>query len=484
MAAIDFGVVQQIAKGTGELDEIIASPVPLLKRDGTPGRLKFDGDEHILTIGPTRSGKGRRLLCPELVYDTDRSIVVVDPKGELAKWTATHREGRTGKGTVFALDPFGVLPKLGLDLPSVGYNPMKALTPPILLPSGEVQQSDDFTDDATALAEAICPVENKNEPHWEANAQDIIAGLVMYHRIVDPDAGLATIRKEFGRTPAGWKDLMVGDDKGMTTDGKRCVLLVAQMYECDALLVKLGMLEDVTPDNREIMSVLSTCRTKTRFLDSPPIARDLAKPGIDFSELKNETVTVYLVLPPVRLVTHAKWLRLVISGAIEALRKSERNRARPDTLFILDEFPQLGRMQGVETGIQLNAGYGIKFWVVVQNITQLKDHYPNTWETFASAGVLTSYAPRDPTTSQYLRDLSGERTIDVAGESRDVRGGGSVSINRQRRENVMPHQFRQMRKGMMFVRLPDADHGERLYITEAADFTERGDIPKEVKALG
>ena len=84
MAEIDLGIPLRAKNGQPELDEIIAAGEPMRKPDGSPFRVKFGGPEHILTIGPTRSGKGRRLLAPELIYDTDRSIIVVDPKGELA----------------------------------------------------------------------------------------------------------------------------------------------------------------------------------------------------------------------------------------------------------------------------------------------------------------------------------------------------------------------------------------------------------------
>ena len=142
---------------------------------------------------------------------------------------------------------------------------------------------------------------------------------------------------------------------------------------------------------------------------------------------------------------------------------------------MLDEFPQLGHMQTVETGVQLNAGYGIKFWIVVQNVTQLKTHYKENWETFLSAGAVTAYAPRDPTTSQELAKLSGERTIEVAGYGTGADGKQTYSISLQRRENVMPHEFRQMPKGRMFVRVPSDLSGERFYITQAPDFTELPD---------
>ena len=123
MAGIDLGIPLVARNGSEELDDVIADPVQIQRAPGKPFRVTFEGPEHLLTIGPTRSGKGRRLLTPELVYDTDRSIIVVDPKGELARWTAAHR---AKTGDVVAIDPFGVLAGTpDLNLNSIGYNPMR-----------------------------------------------------------------------------------------------------------------------------------------------------------------------------------------------------------------------------------------------------------------------------------------------------------------------------------------------------------------------
>jgi hypothetical protein len=42
----------------------------------------------------------------------------------------------------------------------------------------------------------------------------------------------------------------------------------------------------------------------------------------------------------------------------------------------------------------------------------------------------------------------------------------SVSVGRQRRENIMPHQFEQLGKVRMFVRLPSDRYGVARYIAE------------------
>ena len=471
MAAIDFGAVLRARNGRPELDEIAADGVLFTKANGTPYRVKFDGPEHILSVGTTRSGKSRRLATTALTTDTGRSMVVIDPKGQLAKWTAAHR---AQFGDVVAIDPFGVLGDIpGIDLPSVGYNPMHWLS-----------LGDDLIDDATAIAEAICPIQSEKEPHFSEGAQDIVAGLIIYHRLVNPNASLGDIRSDLSLSPDGWRDLLLGNKEGLTRAGRPCVFWVADEHNMPALWDKLSELQEIGPDDRELKAFIRSAKTQTRFLDSPPIRRDLAKPGVDFSALKERTITAYIVLPPVRIVTHARWLRLVISGAIEALRKSLARKDRPDTLILLDEFPALGRMEAVETGVQLNAGYGCKFWIMIQSISQIQKLYSENWETFTSAGALTSFGPRDPTTAAYLSKLSGERTIEVPGTSLDHQGRATASIGLQRRENIMPHQFEQLGKGRMFVRLPSDREGVSRYITQVEDFTERADIPEAVRALG
>src|SRR5271157_2434872 len=75
------------------------------KPDIGPER-RYTDDRHLMTIGPNGSGKSRRTLLPNLAELKDWSIVVVDPKGELAKMAATYRDPDL-KNTII-LDPFGV----------------------------------------------------------------------------------------------------------------------------------------------------------------------------------------------------------------------------------------------------------------------------------------------------------------------------------------------------------------------------------------
>ena len=69
-------------------------------------KITYTGERHLLLFGPNGTGKGTRFLIPNLAVDQDRSIIVIDPKGELAAVTADYR--RT-VGDVVMLNPFNVL---------------------------------------------------------------------------------------------------------------------------------------------------------------------------------------------------------------------------------------------------------------------------------------------------------------------------------------------------------------------------------------
>src|SRR5260370_962425 len=80
--------------------------------------LRFAGEAHLLTVAPTRAGKGVSTVIPNLL-DHLGSVLVTDPKGE--NYAVTHAWRRSHGNVVMAFDPFGVVVDEG-ERPS--YNPV------------------------------------------------------------------------------------------------------------------------------------------------------------------------------------------------------------------------------------------------------------------------------------------------------------------------------------------------------------------------
>jgi type IV secretion system protein VirD4 len=324
---------------------------------------------------------------------------VVDPKGELAVWTAAHR--MKAGSEIITLDPFGVIarqyPQLVADLKdsagrcvlkSAGLNPLAALDP----------DSEDFPDDAKAIGEALVKVESQNEAYWAKSGQALLTGLAMGLRFwKGPSANLGDLRSFVGEAPEVLASLITKK------------MLPGLPEHQAAIAAKLNRFGKVNTDNRELMGILSTAQTHTDWLDSRPIQADLSRgEPIDFGAMKNRPMTVYLILPPRYLETHATWLRLMLTAILIPLLRTTGGDV--PVLFMLDEFAQLGRLEVIERNMALMRGYGVKLWTIFQDLAQAKDIYERRWESFISnAGVRHVFAPQDVTTQEYFSKLSGQR---------------------------------------------------------------------------
>lgn len=387
----------------------------------------YTRDRHLVTIGPNGSGKTRRLLIPNLHRLRNWSIVVIDPKGELVARTAAFRADYPDRDAeaknVIVIDPFETVektyPRLVEKYPflqSYGYNPVAALDP----------STDDFEDDAKRLAEALIKPDDKGEKYWALSAQALLKGLLMVARLTG--ANLPDIRDWIGAKP---DDLAASIDGLVDEKGKKQPGWVEGFREkCPAIAATLNRFSKISPDNRELFSILSTALTQTDWLDSRPVRRSLGVGGgFDFASLKQRPTTVYLVLPPRYFTTHATWLRLMVTSILLPLLRSIED-ARVPVLFMLDEFAQLGHMEVIENNLALMRGYGVKLWTVFQDLSQAEDLYEKRWQSFlGNAGVVQSFAPQDWTTREHLSKLAGQRLywLNTSSGSRSRSSGTSDS---------------------------------------------------------
>lgn len=125
-------------------------------------------------------------------------------------------------------------------------------------------------------------------------------------------------------------------------------------------------------------------------------------------------------------------------------------------LFLLDEFAQLGHFGAVEDAISIMRGYGGCFWLLVQDLSQLRTVYPKA-ETFLSNSVLQAFGTQDYQTASYLSNMLGKETIRVESGSTarntSTHGGTTTteSYHYHARELMTPDEIRRMPTSRVIV---------------------------------
>lgn len=346
--------------------------------EGVVREVGFEDNRHVVTVAGSRAGKSSTVLIPNLLRYPG-SALVLDPKGELARSTAVAR--RAMGQQVYVLDPFGATGQ-----PSQSHNPFDELA------EGNPEH---IGADAALLADALI-ISNDKDPHWTDSAKNLIRGLTLHLLSTGGKATIRELRRILNADPDALETLLKAMVRSDAFDGA-----VAN--------VGAAFLGKAMSGGEELQSILSTAQEQTTPLDD--IRRITDRSDFRLRDLKRGPVTIYLVLPAMRMGTHFRWLRLVIQQAFAAMELEETIPVHP-VLFLLEEFPVLGYLRPIETAAGFVAGFGVKLWTVLQDFSQLKVHYPKSWETFlGNAGIIQAFGNVDLTTTEYLSKRLGNLTI-------------------------------------------------------------------------
>lgn len=352
--------------------------------------LHYTSDRHLLTVAPTRSGKGTTAIIPNLLT-YEGSGLIIDPKGENAMITAVRRGAGDpalnipGMGQkVHVVDPWGIT-----GLAASRFNPMDWLDP----------KDEDISENALMLADSIIAVHRgKQDQYWDEEAKSLLMGIALY---VATDAREAENRS-LGRV----RDIISMGETELAE-------IMERMLESENSIVRSTVDRLQSKDPKLRSSVIASLQAHTHFLDSPRIRESLKVSDFKFEDLKTSRMTVYLVLPADRLQPFGRWLRLLVQQALTVNARNIEVKPEKPILFLLDEMAALGHLTMVEQAFSLMAGFGMQLWGVVQDLSQLDRIYDKGWETFiGNSGVLQYFGSRDHKTAEYFSKLCGVETIE------------------------------------------------------------------------
>jgi type IV secretion system protein VirD4 len=350
--------------------------------------LFYRGKAHLLTCAPARQGKGINIVLPNLLH-YQGSVIVTDPKGELAAVTAQHRRERLGQD-VAVFNPWGLH-----GLPQDRINPLEN----VIAIAGNPALQRGLSDEVKAIVMQLYPEpEDTRNQYFREGSRSIMRAVLMYLALCAPK--LCTL-------PEMWR---------IIANQLRLERMVEAMRKEDVLgglLADLGDdLAHQMEDNPDLFGDFRAGAVQHLSIFEPGgyLADAVSASDISLADLKSGNVSLYLAFPPDRIVSHGAALGLIVNQAITAVARSSK---RGEVLFMLDEFANLGKLAGLAESLTALPGLGVRVWMIVQELAELVRIYGvNTAKTIQSqAEVRQFFAVNSDELAQALSRALGQKTV-------------------------------------------------------------------------
>jgi len=345
-------------------------------RSGYLDPILFEADGHLMTIAPTGAGKGTGCVIPTLLRH-DGPVIVVDPKGENAAVTARRR--RELGQRIVVLDPMDVT---GFETDRL--NPMDLLN----------IDRQGVVDDASMLTSVLLGSELRSERDrfWVNRGMQMILGAMLYLMLEKPDQEptLTAVRDLVGQPPSALEPIV----KKMATSPDPDLRQAAAVFS--------------VPAAETLGGISAFAQEGLDFLRGEQVRHAIQQSTFSLDEVtRGDPMSIYIVIPPEKLESHARLLRLWISVLIAAITRRRGPPPKP-TLFILDEAAQLGSLPQLRQAITLLRGYGLRTWSFWQDVSQLYRLYPHDWQTMVNnCKVLQAFGSANMNAARAIAELLG-----------------------------------------------------------------------------
>jgi len=330
--------------------------------------LRHAGPEHILAFAPTRSGKGVGLVIPTLLA-WEESAVIFDIKGE--NWDRTAGYRIAAGHLCFRFAP--------VEEHGARFNPLAEVRIGTLREVSDAQNMEEMDQQQMNVAREYFS-QAMRTPHVDSTNY--------------------------------WN----------LRDGQKSLVHPVVLEKMQEMLNR---------EDKEFSGVLSTAKTALFLYSDPLVQRSIEESDFTINDLKHfkYPVSLYLVVPPSDIERLKPLLRLIFTMTVnrlteeleevrnsklrQALKPCETFKARPDhrVLLLIDEFPTLGKMPIFQTAFAYIAGYGLKAYLITQDIEQLKDTYGNHESIISNCHIRIAFAPNKTETAEALSKMAGTATI-------------------------------------------------------------------------
>jgi type IV secretion system protein VirD4 len=420
--------------------------------------LRHNGPEHVCVIAPTGSGKGVGLVIPTLLSCPD-SVFVLDIKGENYAMTAGWRK-ECAKNIVLRFDPS--------EKGSCSWNPL-----------GEIRFGTDYQiSDAQNIALMVIDSDGKGLfDHWRRAGFELLAGVIMHSLYKSESVGRIPCLKDCANMLTGTGDFAAPEPEYDDTGESGLVALFDEMKnvsfdtsdpikrEAELYIRSIGRSMADKPE-KERDSVISTASNELSLYRDNIIGENTSRCDFTVKDLMDHVspVSLYFITTPDNQLRLRPLIRLLLTRIVAGLTgKMEFDNGRSKTnhkhklLLMLDEFPSLGRLDMFESALAFIRGYGIKAYIITQDVQQLYKAYTREESIISNCHIRIAYAPNKLETAEWLSRMTGTATVVKQQVSTSgKRFGGvleqvSTSYQEVQRPLMTPNEIQSMNKANMLV---------------------------------
>jgi len=336
--------------------------------------ITYSGDGHLITLAPTGTGKTSGAVITNSLTHPGQ-LIVIDIKGEVHKATA-HARRAMGQH-VHVLDMRDDAPLAG------SLNPLDLA----------VRCGADVAVIARSFAAEFIERSFEKDRFWSDWCEVMITGGITW---------LLAERPQEQRRLSALFDLFHSDDVvyklAVILDNKEAKHRTA--HTAFAAFLQL-------PSENTRPSVLGTVQSQLRLFDSDLVRRLTDTTSFDLDAfIAGKPMSLYIIVPPIRLTAYAPLLRMWLSGLILAMTQRKKP-LKERTLMLVDEAGNIGKIDAFLTASTLLRSYGLTLWSFWQAASQLSIYDKQANTLVDNAGVVQVFGARNHRMAEDIANLIG-----------------------------------------------------------------------------
>ena len=212
-----------------------------------------------------------------------------------------------------------------------------------------------------------------------------------------------------------------------------------------------------------VQTLLANPKIQWPCIAMPVVAMNTSQSDFRIRDLMHHELpgSLYLVVQPADADRLRPLIRLVLTQIVRRLTEHmefEGGRSvaqyQHRLLLLIDEFASLKRLTVIEEALASMAGYGLKAYLIVQDLQQIHSAYGRDEGLIGNCHIRIAYAPNKIETAELLSRMAGQTT--VVRRQTSISGLRSGGLSRGSRTETMQEVQRALITPDEVMRLPSA----------------------------